>query len=424
MGLEMTTLFAILLCVCFLLTKSDGSDDYFVNATIVRNDPRAVCLTGKPASYYFDSGFSTGMRNWLVYLQGGAWCNNLEFCVAYAQRKNLTLDPKPYPFDYILSNKKEVNPDFFNWNRVVVRYCDGSSFTSDSERIFEFNGTKLYFRGARIYKAVMQELLHKLGMSMAENALLVGGSAGGVAVALHCDGFHDLLPHATRVKCLSDAGYFFPSKKFGHGEIFTPTFQGVMAHVPIKALPEECTSRLSPYLCFFPQNVQQYIKTPIFFLMSAFDTVQVTWTFSANDTIKECLTISHNCSNDIIKTLQDLRLEFLSVLPKQSNTTSSRGILITSSTTHEQLSNYRWNSDMVVDGSNETIAKLFGNWYFGRKSVQVIDKYQCPYNCSSSLVPNGNKANDKASGVVVFYYGLFVLILVFDHLVSFLTVYY
>ncbi|CAH9124489.1 unnamed protein product [Cuscuta epithymum] len=120
----------------------------------------------------------------------------------------------------------------------------------------------------------MHELLYKLGMTTAKNALLVGGSAGGVAVTLHCDGFHDLLPHATRVKCLSDAGYFFPSKKYGHGEIFTQTFQGLMAHGSIKALPEECTSRMSPYLCFFPQNVQEHIKTPIFFLMSAFDTVQ------------------------------------------------------------------------------------------------------------------------------------------------------
>ncbi|CAH9124492.1 unnamed protein product [Cuscuta epithymum] len=258
----------------------------------------------------------------------------------------------------------------------------------------------------------MHELLYKLGMTMAKNALLVGGSAGGVAVTLHCDGFHDLLPHATRVKCLSDAGYFFPSKKYGHGEIFTQTFQGLMAHGSIKALPEECTSRMSPYLCFFPQNVQEHIKTPIFFLMSPFDTVQVTWTFSGNDTIKKCLTTSLNCSTDIIKTLQDLRLEFLSVLPKLSNA-SSRGILITSPTTHEQLSNYRWNNDMVVDGSDEKISKLFGDWYFERKAVQIIDKYACPYNCS---VRNNNGNNDTVPAAI-FNKGLILLILLLNWMV-------
>ncbi|CAH9124467.1 unnamed protein product [Cuscuta epithymum] len=265
----------ILLFAGFFLTRCDGGNDYYVNATVVRNDPGAVCLTGKPAAYYFDRGQGSGMRNWMVYLPGGAWCNNLEYCVTYAQGRNITIDAPPYSFADILSHKKKENPDFFNWNKVVVRYCDGSSFTSDSDRTYESNGTKLYFRGARIYKAVMQEVLHTLGMEMAENALLVGGSAGGVAVTLHCDGFRDLLPNATRVKCFSDAGYFFPSKKFA-GETFTPTFEKLMAFGSIKALPEACTSRLSPHLCFFAQTVQEHIKTPIFFLMSSFDTVQVT----------------------------------------------------------------------------------------------------------------------------------------------------
>ncbi|CAH9100663.1 unnamed protein product [Cuscuta europaea] len=329
-----------LLFACFLFSNCDGSGDYVVNATVVRSDPGAVCLTGKPASYYFDHGYGSGVQNWLVYLPGGAWCNNLEYCLSYATSRHITLDAPPYSFVDILSNKKKDNPDFFNWNRVVIRYCDGSSFTSDSEKIYEYKGTPLYFRGARIYKAVMQEVLHKLGMKMAENALLVGGSAGGVAVSLHCDGFRDLLPKATRVKCFSDAGYFFPSKKFAYaGEVFTPTFQKLMAFGSIKALPEACTSRLSPHLCFFAQNVQEHIKTPIFFLMSAFDTVQVTWTFPGNDTIRNCLD-AQNCPNDIIKTLQDLRSEFLSVLPKPSRALS-RGLLITSPTTHEQQSNYR-----------------------------------------------------------------------------------
>nr|GMD85708.1 pectin acetylesterase 8-like [Ipomoea batatas] len=97
---------------------------------------------------------------------------------------------------------------FFNWNKVLITYCDGGSFTGDTETVY--NGTKLSFRGERIFNAVMQELLQK-GMGMAENALLLGSSAGGIATTLHCDGFRQLIPNACRVKCLSDAAYFFPS---------------------------------------------------------------------------------------------------------------------------------------------------------------------------------------------------------------------
>lgn len=53
----------------------------------------------------------------------------------------------------------------------------------------------------------------------------------------------------------------------------------------------------------------------------------------------------------------DLRLELLSVLPKQDNT-SSRGILITSPTVHEQVRYFSWNFDMVVDGSNEVFITI------------------------------------------------------------------
>lgn len=39
-------------------------------------------------------------------------------------------------------------------------------------------------------------------------ALLSGCSAGGLASIIHCDEFRSLLPTSTKVKCLSDAGFF------------------------------------------------------------------------------------------------------------------------------------------------------------------------------------------------------------------------
>ncbi|XP_038979923.1 pectin acetylesterase 8-like [Phoenix dactylifera] len=102
-------------------------------------------------------------------------------------------------------DKGEHLLDFYNWNKVKVRYCDGSSFTGDVKRVNPT--TNLHYRGARVWLAVMEDLLAK-GMSKAENALLSGCSAGGFISILHRDNFHALLPLGTRVKCLSDAGYF------------------------------------------------------------------------------------------------------------------------------------------------------------------------------------------------------------------------
>lgn len=80
---------------------------------------------------------------------------------------------------------------FYNWNRIKVRYCDGSSFTGDVAAVdpvsclaiikhskFYFpleilskqheQATGLYFRGARVFRAVMADLLAK-GMGKAVN---------------------------------------------------------------------------------------------------------------------------------------------------------------------------------------------------------------------------------------------------------------
>ncbi|KAE8658523.1 hypothetical protein F3Y22_tig00116971pilonHSYRG00710 [Hibiscus syriacus] len=35
---------------------------------------------------------------------------------------------KQINFTGILSYKAEENPDFYNWNKVKLRYCDGASF--------------------------------------------------------------------------------------------------------------------------------------------------------------------------------------------------------------------------------------------------------------------------------------------------------
>jgi len=41
-------------------------------------------------------------------------------------------------------------PDFYNWNRIKVRYCDGSSFTGDVEAVNPVSFSK--FKGVSKYK--------------------------------------------------------------------------------------------------------------------------------------------------------------------------------------------------------------------------------------------------------------------------------
>ncbi|MCD7456199.1 hypothetical protein HAX54_030867 [Datura stramonium] len=222
----------------------------------------------------------------------------------------------------------------------MVAYCDGGAFTGDVERVDP--ATNLHFRGARIFSAVMEDLLSK-GLKDAKNALLIGSSAGAYPAMLYCDRFSKLLPNTPRIKCLTDSGYFIDVKKnLEHGKGFEPIYKSLVTlHGSAKALPKSCTSRMKPELCFFPQNMQRDIKTPLFTIMSSFDIIQVGTTLGDYYNA-----ITHNnCSATQKKNLRELRLEFLTKLPNASDP-KSRGAFIDSQFHHTRLQSY-WNPQNV-----------------------------------------------------------------------------
>ncbi|KAL6220212.1 hypothetical protein ACLB2K_007969 [Fragaria x ananassa] len=86
-----------------------------------------------------ESGASSGELWKFLGGEGGGWCNTIRNCVyrKTTRRGSSKFMEKQLPFTGILSNKPEENPDFFNWNRVKLRYCDGASFTGDSQNEVE-----------------------------------------------------------------------------------------------------------------------------------------------------------------------------------------------------------------------------------------------------------------------------------------------
>ncbi|GFP81553.1 protein notum homolog [Phtheirospermum japonicum] len=196
------------LLICSLLVLTTQVNGVFFNVTLLHSavSKGAVCLDGSPPGYVFDKGFGTGANNWLVYIEGGAWCNSTSDCMGRAK----TMFGSSFARDRIyfsgaLDQNKTFNPEFYNWNKVYVIYCDGASFMADIEEVDP--KTNLTFRGARIFDVVMEELL-AMGMKNANNAILSGCSAGGLTTILHCDKFRSLIPNANRVKCISDSGFF------------------------------------------------------------------------------------------------------------------------------------------------------------------------------------------------------------------------
>ncbi|KAG6437658.1 hypothetical protein SASPL_102580 [Salvia splendens] len=264
----------------------------------------AFCLDGSLPGYHLKRGFGSGSDSWLIHVEVHLFNNY-----------------------------------FFNWNKVKVRYCDGSSFSSRPDTEFH-NGTELFFRGQLIWDTLMDELL-TIGMSKARQALLTGCSAGGLAILIHCDDFRDLLPKDTDVKCLADADLCINVFKYGnigignslfyidgkHKHLFRNTevcdlfsyrkdivgnhsiesFYHDVVHLQViypklhsllmyardlsvfvclfwhqtligiaKSLNHDCVARSDePSKCFFPQEFIGNIKTPVFLVQPAYDFWQI-----------------------------------------------------------------------------------------------------------------------------------------------------
>ncbi|KAK1438370.1 hypothetical protein QVD17_04178 [Tagetes erecta] len=350
----------------------------------------AVCLDGSPPAYQFDAGFGGGVNNWLVHIQGGGWCNSVNDCHmrTYSQYgSSKKMKSTDYNFTGILSNKQELNPSFYNWNRVAVRYCDGSSFTGDIETIDP--GTNLHFRGARVFNVIIEELLNK-GMKFASNALLSGSSAGGLASILHCDKFAAFFPSSSRVKCFSDAGYFAHVKDLSGEYKFEGYYdQIVTLHGSSKNLHHECTSQMKSSLCFYPQFAMPYVQTPIFLLHSTYDTFQVqnilaTPQADPSGLFSKCKQDITTCSTDQIQKLQDFRSEFLDAFLVVQNGSSRRGWFVNNCFTHGQCEyQSKWLGNLSSKLNHKAIAEAVGDWFYDKNpTVQLVDNRNVlPHYC-------------------------------------------
>ncbi|XP_047963818.1 pectin acetylesterase 8-like [Salvia hispanica] len=369
--------------------------DQELNVTFITNAVKkgAVCLDGSPGAYYFAKGFGDGVHNWMIYLPGGAWCNSTDECLRRSKNDYVGSNKNvaPMALGTIQSQNKSLNPDFYNWNKVYIRYCDGASFMADVETVNP--ETKLHLRGRRIFASVLEELITTKGMSNAENALLVGNSAGGLAAILNCDRFHSFLPGACRVKCISDSGVFIQGNDLhGAQDIAKKYFASVVKfHELDKYLPQSCTRRLDPELCFIPGNVVEDIQTPLFLLHSNFDLYQISKLAIPNHPNNEgwenCtknFSSLQSCTSNQLHVIMDIHRLLLKTLEGLVDN-PSRGLFIISCYIHDISTNlHNWQGIPILQ--NKTIQQAIGDWYFDKSNVQIIDtQHSCPINCDRTI---------------------------------------
>uniref|UniRef100_A0A0A8XW89 Pectin acetylesterase n=1 Tax=Arundo donax TaxID=35708 RepID=A0A0A8XW89_ARUDO len=351
----------------------------------------AVCLDGTPPGYHFLPKFGDGSHKWLLHIEGGSWCRNFKSC---AQRKKTNLGSSDHmdtrvEFVGILSDDESQNPDFYNWNKVKIRYCDGASFSGDVEDEIK-DGTGFFFRDRHIWEAVMGELLSK-GLFRAKQAFLTGCSAGGLSTYIHCDDFRALLPKTSTVKCLADDGFFLDVEDISGRRYMRGFYNDVARLQNVRKKFPHFNSDMEPGQCFFPREVAKSITTPMFILNPAYDVWQVEHVLSPvrsdpKNLWQNCRLDITKCSSKQLEILQGFRKELLDAISEFKNR-RDWGMFIDSCFIHCQSMNaLTWHSPSAAR-INKTVAEAVGDWFFNRREVKEIDcEYPCNPTCYNKVL--------------------------------------
>jgi hypothetical protein len=192
----------------------------------------AQCLDGSPPGYHIQH---RDPHSWSMHLQGGGWCVGTAACLGRANgplgsSKSYTKDMDSILAGYdggahgIFSSDPAVNPDFHNFTKAYVRYCDGGSFSGNVAAPVKASPTReIYYRGHRILDAVIDSML-AAGLTNAKTLIVNGCSAGGLSVYLHLDYIRSRIPDSVHVVGVPECGLFMDEMGFDRKEPgYTPS---------------------------------------------------------------------------------------------------------------------------------------------------------------------------------------------------------
>lgn len=273
-------------------------------------DRNTTCNDGSPAGYYLRKAH--GSKRWIVYLEGGWFCNSAASCRERHHKVRELMSSKSWRRTKrgmgILSPNPHENPSWWNANHVYIPYCSSDAWSGNASR-WE-TGERFSFLGTRILVRVIDELLQE-GLYHAKHLLLAGSSAGGIGVILNLDRLATRLKESgskVRVRGLADSGWYLPRNLTGSGKGATNkrclVGEGRNCE-PAKAIkkgmaywrgvvPDDCARRNpnEKWKCYFGEHVyssdiQSPKHSPLFVFQWLYDVVQLAWIVSGSYNIGE-----------------------------------------------------------------------------------------------------------------------------------------
>ena len=89
-----------------------------------------------------------------------------------------------------MSTFQSGNPDFYDWTKIYLPYCDGLFHSGNSQAHFRIHQKKLYLRGHQNTLQAFKFLEEKFDFYNGESIVLAGSSAGAIGVYIYMNYLH------------------------------------------------------------------------------------------------------------------------------------------------------------------------------------------------------------------------------------------
>lgn len=305
----------------------------------------AVCNDGSEAIYYLREGSSTNTDKWIFWFKGGGGCSDEDNC-----RQHLDQDlsatsslraPETRSLGGIMSPDPNDNPDFYNWNHVMIHYCSSDTWTGD---VVQSNGDwKISFRGDKIVEAVIEDL----DIASASELILSGSSGGGTGAMHQLDDIVTLVPNV-RVTGLIDSSWEIDYPAFRTASVNAEALSQEAYNYRRNDLDDSCEAAKAsdPSVCFIQELAEPYIQTPAFYFINQYDRAKA-----------EVLGVT-NLKRPEQKAYLDQHAAAI-----RDSLAEKDGVFVPAGNDHVTLINEAY-QQTTIDG--QSFQEIFTNWYFDR----------------------------------------------------------
>jgi len=194
-GIASVFIGTIIICIMLAITSSGGSSEATIRPMKLQSpfvaNPLARCNNGEAPTWYFrESLVGRNENKWIIRFNDGGTCFSNSTCEAMWAEFTTSMEPATADNLYadidggVLNSQPELNPDFYDWNAVIMPYCSSDAWLGRRNPYEVTNNSPFYFNGYDNLMGLFDELAAKPGYNFnnAELVMITGSGLGGLAV--------------------------------------------------------------------------------------------------------------------------------------------------------------------------------------------------------------------------------------------------